>query len=942
MFSPKVQSTLDKHFPSSLPSKRLQVKQTSDAACLTDLCSSLEVDEVEIFSLIEDQIPKYKIRADKIISFAGTSNQDFEFVQFPALNIPETIGLGLSSDQIRETLNYFLLSGQRCSEMTIVYDDIQAVTRLLQEKEKDLELTVHIGKELLTQNGQLERKVSELEAELRAALDNIAQVNHELQQKNELINILTENETSEVGTPPDSKDLNFTYDVLQRKINILETENRDLHSEVAQVVKDTDEVEEHERRLMNDLTEQLSSTNFQFESLNLELERYKEENRLQNEQIIILTNRLSEIQMRLHELISENDDTVSVLTITKENQNLLVTELSEYKEKYQETLALLQETQNLLREKKKRTQPVNRNSYIPGLPTQFNPDSLQSELMESSLFSENNSLDSGIHSENGQQKPVPMFKKVFDTVKCAGKSSAFQNSDMSLSNSTELISSQTRMSCSIYSSETGKSSEKLGSYSMYSSIYGGAKSEDNFTLSDIEDSYSRKFSGVPGCPGAKDLEKALNNISSAEVLARRSMLSHAPAGTYSYDEPKSPESIFSNLSNSTSSNLSQYRYPKKLEIVKPLEGSFTLNHWKGLATPAMSGLLNENERVKVRGEKGLEELGMQLYSLSDVEEDFEDHPGKQFDSSPCIYTYTNSCVMHPDDGASSITFSMPPSQMSSRMESRQTTCPSTPRTLSRRNSCSTFSVNEGLASMLNERGIKAVTPSCLNTPSGVNFSPTVTPCNSPTGSMSPTHEHQHHDTETSLTSFLSSSAGILRKKITGHDPERSDRAANILEKRAKIRSIRLLERVENLGIENILVSNSSSRLVSPLALHSSNIYTRYNSPMMQLTSLKHLSEKNKKTESEPSTSVTTSIDSSTSSKAQSNPKSEASSSTNQSRTKQKIQRQKSRRNMNGTGQRLDLGTVNGKSPETKEEKSLVGGFVGSISSIFFGRKGGLL
>lgn len=73
----------------------------------TDLCSSLEVDEVEIFSLIEEQIPKYKIRADNITSFAGTLNQDFEFVQFPALNIPDNIGLGLSSDQIRETLNYF-------------------------------------------------------------------------------------------------------------------------------------------------------------------------------------------------------------------------------------------------------------------------------------------------------------------------------------------------------------------------------------------------------------------------------------------------------------------------------------------------------------------------------------------------------------------------------------------------------------------------------------------------------------------------------------------------------------------------------------------------------------------------------------------------------------------------------------------------------------------
>lgn len=61
-------------------------------------------------------------------------------------------------------------------------------------------------------------------------------------------------------------------------------------------------------------------------------------------------------------------------------------------------------------------------------------------------------------------------------------------------------------------------------------------------------------------------------------------------------------------------------------------------------------------------------------------------------------------------------------------------------------------------------------------------------------------------------------------------------------------------------------------------------------------------------------------------------------------------RQKSRRNlMNGnSGQRQDLGTVNirpdlGRVEQPKaEEKSLVEGFVGSISSLLFGRKGGLL
>lgn len=37
-----------------------------------------------------------------------------------------------------------VLSGKRCSEMSIVYDDIQAVTRLLQEKEKVIGTLSHI------------------------------------------------------------------------------------------------------------------------------------------------------------------------------------------------------------------------------------------------------------------------------------------------------------------------------------------------------------------------------------------------------------------------------------------------------------------------------------------------------------------------------------------------------------------------------------------------------------------------------------------------------------------------------------------------------------------------------------------------------------------------------------------------------------------------------
>lgn len=84
-----------------------------------------------------------------------------------------------------------VLCGNRVSQMTRAYDDIDAVTRLLEEKEKDLELTVQIGKELLTQNTSLENRVAELEQELKSTNENLAQLAHELHQKNELIGILT-------------------------------------------------------------------------------------------------------------------------------------------------------------------------------------------------------------------------------------------------------------------------------------------------------------------------------------------------------------------------------------------------------------------------------------------------------------------------------------------------------------------------------------------------------------------------------------------------------------------------------------------------------------------------------------------------------------------------------------------------------------------------------
>lgn len=358
--------------------------------------------------------------------------------------------------------------------------------------------------------------------------------------------------------------------------------------------------------------------------------------------------------------------------------------------------------------------------------------------------------------------------------------------------------------------------------------------------------------------------------------------------------------------------------------------------------------------------------------------------------------------------------------------------PSTPRQgLSRRNSCSTFSVSNGLASMLNERGIKAVTPSALNTPAGPNYSPTVTPCNSPEG----TPPREHSPEPPLLTGLFYSGADMLRRRFVGGSADESaaERTSRLparnkvllsrQEKRA-LRSLRLVEKVESIGLENIMHSSSHHHPVgiSPLALGSRS---RNASPMTQLTSLKHmtpqqrrgddlyavdretiravlnkglshdsLNSDNMSTDGSTTSSITHRGDSSDSATekrataAAAAAKTKASPSAEAPRTPQKtesrvkqMQRQKSRRSLmaNG-GQRPDLGTVGavrGETPGTQTRSSnsssnklgstkqtqqsiddddqssvasdaiapqqtITQSFVGSISSLFFGRKGGLL
>ena len=65
---------------------------------------------------------------------------------------------------------YFISCGDRLSQMTKTYHDVEAVTSLLQEKENDLELAAKIGQELLERNRRLEDRVNGLEVRSRSSI----------------------------------------------------------------------------------------------------------------------------------------------------------------------------------------------------------------------------------------------------------------------------------------------------------------------------------------------------------------------------------------------------------------------------------------------------------------------------------------------------------------------------------------------------------------------------------------------------------------------------------------------------------------------------------------------------------------------------------------------------------------------------------------------------
>ncbi|CAH1249409.1 TRAK1 [Branchiostoma lanceolatum] len=555
------------------------------------------------------------------------------------------------------------LCSDRVAQMTKTYNDIEAVTRLLEEKERDLELAAKIGQSLLERNRLLSQKNDYLEEQLQIVSERNNQLQHELQLKEDLLQIYTQeeslSETDSNCTSPATGIVNI--DALQKKIQTLEEENLHIRSEAAKLKTETVDYEEQEAKLVSDCVKELKESNTQIKQLTEELVRKNEDNaRFQEESTSYLAQTI-DLNKKLKKSALENEELQQHLRVAKETQQELTEELRDLEEKYQEVMGMLHEAQAEAKTMRKKTQPSSstKRPYGSTLPGMFPLDSLASEIEHTMRQQIGDGFDGP--SPKDQRTNT---KRVMDTVRYIRRKPPPGKSIPGSNTTTTMTSMSNSPLCTntIGSGSSITSSPPSENY--------GADDDENSNLTGTSDTGSSKSSnlGRPGIPGSNDLETALRRLSlrrEAENIFRdrqreRRISECRESDISETSTPDESDSIMSTGSHlsflSRGSSFSRPYIPEKLQIVKPMEGSMTLHQWQRLATPNLAGVLESQDGVHIKGYRHIEQDFTEEYHLSDVEEDdgFVIQPTSGSLSTNTTYTYTQCGILHPSDDNTSV------------------------------------------------------------------------------------------------------------------------------------------------------------------------------------------------------------------------------------------------------------------------------------------------
>ncbi|XP_066045776.1 trafficking kinesin-binding protein 2 isoform X2 [Chamaea fasciata] len=819
---------------------------------IPDGCSNEDFPEVELVSMLEEQLPDYKLRVDSLYLYENP-----EWAQPMACHgrLPEVASPAREEDSFR----YMILGTDNVEQKD--YSEADMVKRLLAEKDRDLELAARIGQALLKRNHLLMEQNEALEEQLGQTLDRVNQLQHELSKKDDLLRIVSiaseESETDSSCSTPLRFNESFTVsydplqlDVLQDKLRELEEENLALRSKACHLKSETITYEEKEQQLVNDCVKELRQTNAQISRITEELSEKSEEVIRYQEEISSLLSQIVDLQHKLKENVIEKEELKLHLQASKDAQRQLTAELHELQDRNVECVGMLHESQEevkLLRSKASSAaclcHPQSRGA--------FPVDSLAAEI-EGTMRKELSQGDESVLSKQKSQQ-----KRVFDTVKVAniirGRCSSFP--------APLPIPGSNRSSAVMTAKPFQSGVHHLENQALMAP---GSSSEKN-----LKDAHSP---GQPGTPGDNDLVTALHRLS----LRRQNYLSEKQFFEEEWDrkmhllaEQKEEasgcstptENSFSPSTNSEFTDLSassgnlRVLLPEKLQIVKPIEGSQTLFHWQQLARPNLGTILDPRPGVVTKGFTPLSDDT--VHHISDLEEDDEEegeggitfqaqqsfpeetkcalakpvagiflppitsaaiplstsNPGKCLSSTNSTFTFTTCRILHPSDVTQVTPSSMgAPFSLGNTGNSTGNPVASTPAVpyrlnigefLTNRRDSTTISSTSSLAKLLQERGISAkvydspmleqlplLQPSrTLPIPSTPPNSPSHSPCPSP-----PLFEPRVHHSENFLASRP---AETFLQEMYGLKPSRNSPDVGQMK-------MSLVDRLKRLGIARVI------------------------------------------------------------------------------------------------------------------------------------------
>eukprot|EP00794_Sanderia_malayensis_P017746 gene17746-19520_t len=259
--------------------------------------------------------------------------------------------------QLLEMVFTIASTSERANMLTKThYDDLDVISNLLQEKEKDLEMAARIGQSLLQRNKQLLVKVEAMEDYMNSVSEREHQLRHDISRKNdqlkrmlreeEDIDLYSQSSDSEYGySSADKGCRDESITLLEQKCRNLELQNHDLLNEAINLKDMASEAEELEQDLVGDCMQHLTYAKDQITHLTDEIALKFEDNVAQQEEITELISTVVELQRKQKQLATENDDLTYQLENSQENQEYLRSQVIALENRYRECCELLDQNQ---------------------------------------------------------------------------------------------------------------------------------------------------------------------------------------------------------------------------------------------------------------------------------------------------------------------------------------------------------------------------------------------------------------------------------------------------------------------------------------------------------------------------------------------------------------------------------------------------------------------